>query len=139
MTAIYFESSAVLMWLLGEPRAGEVISSIDAAGTVVTSVLTLVEVERALIRAEREQILTAVESEKLRGLLARAKAGWILMEISEDIRARAGRMFPAEPIRTLDALHLATALVTLQALPDLRLLSFNQRILDNARVLGFEP
>jgi predicted nucleic acid-binding protein len=138
MTAIYFESSAVLAWLLGEPRAGEVIAQINEAQAVVTSVLTLVEIERALIRAERQQLLTAVQSEKLRGLLARARAGWILMEISEDVRARASRLFPAEPVGTLDALHLATALVCAQALPDLRLLSLDHKILENARSLGFD-
>jgi hypothetical protein len=36
----------------------------------------------------------------------------------------------------LDAIHLATALVFLQALPMLEILSYNQRILKNARSLG---
>ena len=93
MTAVYVESSALLTWLLGEPRAHEVISALNQAQTVVTSVLSLVEVERALNRAGYQRILTAGQAERLRGMLARSKAGWILMEISEEVRSRDGRCF----------------------------------------------
>jgi uncharacterized protein with PIN domain len=136
LTVIYFETSALLAWLLGEPCAAEVKSTIDNAQTVVTSSLTLLEAERALIRAETLGILTAGEGEKLRGLLARSKAGWMLMEISEEVRARASRVFPAEPIKTLDAIHLATALLFMRVFPSLELFSYDQRILKNAAALG---
>ena len=71
-------------------------------------------------------------------MLARGKAGWILVEISEEVRSRAGRMFPTEPVRTLDAIHLATVLILMRALPELRLLSYDERILENARPLGID-
>ena len=138
MTAVYVESSALLTWLLGEPRAHEVSTALDKAQTVVTSVLSLVEVERALNRAEVQRILTAGQAERLRGMLVRSTAGWILMEISEEVRARAGRVFPVEPVRTLDAIHLATVLMSMRAFPDLRLLSYDERILANARPLGID-
>ena len=136
MKAVYFETSALLAWLLGEPCSGEVIRKISEAETVVTSVLTLVEAERSLIRAETQGLLSAAEAEKLRGLLARSKAGWILMEISEDVCARSSRFFPAEPVRTLDAIHLATALVFMRAFTALELLTYDHRILKNAQLLG---
>ena len=136
MMVIYFETSALLSWLLGEPHAAEVKSQIDNAQTVVTSSLALVEAERALIRAESQGILGSGEAEKLRGLLARSKSSWMLMEISEEVRARAGRFFPAEPVRTLDAIHLATALMFMRVFPALELLSYDQRILRNAAALG---
>jgi predicted nucleic acid-binding protein len=138
MMAVYLESSALLTWLLGEPRAEEVRSKVDRAKIVVTSVLTLVEVERALIRAESRQLLTAGQAEKLRGLLALSRRGWILMEMSAEVRSRASRPFRAEPLRTLDAVHLATALIFMRAFPDLHLLSYDQRILENARALGID-
>jgi hypothetical protein len=58
------------------------------------------------------------------------------MEVSEDVLSGAGRVFPEEPVRTLDALHLSTALLFLQAFPDLQMLAFDQRIDVNARALG---
>jgi predicted nucleic acid-binding protein len=132
------ESSSLLAWLFGEPKASQVIAVLDGAQSVVTSVLSLVEVERALHRAEYQRILTAGEAEKLRGMLGRGKAGWILMEISEEVRSRAVRAFPTEPVRTLDAIHLATILVFLRVFPDLKLLSYDERILENARPLGID-
>jgi predicted nucleic acid-binding protein len=138
LKVVYFDTSALLAWLLGESSASEVKTKIDVAETVVTSVLTLIETERALIRAEMMNVLSAADAEKLRGLLARSKAGWTLMEISEEVRARASRFFPVEPVRTLDAIHLATALTFMRVFPDIELLSYDQRILENARVLGIK-
>jgi predicted nucleic acid-binding protein len=136
LKSVYFETSALLAWILGEPNGVKIKKTIDEAETVVTSVLTILEAERALIRAEATGLLSAGDAEKLRGLLARSKAGWLLMEISEDVRDRVKRFFPVEPVRPLDAIHLATALVFLRAFPFLELLSFDQRILKNASSLG---
>ncbi len=136
MRTIYFETSALLAWLLGEPAAGEVKSHIDNAQSVATSCLTLLEAERALIRGEIQGVLTASDAEKLRGLLARAQSGWVLMEICEEVRMRASRFFPSEPIRTLDAIHLATALVFTRVFPALEILSYDRRIAKNAAALG---
>ena len=136
MSVLYLESSAALAWLLGESRSLEVIAKVDEADTVVTSVLTLLETQRALIRAERQNILTAGQCNKLSGMLARASSGWVLMEISQPVRERAARAFPAEPVRTLDALHLATALFFMQVYPDLQIVTYDRRIAENAQVLG---
>ncbi|MEP7010138.1 MAG: hypothetical protein ABJC13_07430 [Acidobacteriota bacterium] len=42
---VYAESSAVLSWLFGEPRGSEVRSILESAEFVVTSDLTLIEVD----------------------------------------------------------------------------------------------
>ncbi|MBI2346165.1 MAG: hypothetical protein HYV03_04650, partial [Deltaproteobacteria bacterium] len=63
-------------------------------------------------------------------------AQWHIMEITAEVRARAGRPFPSEPIRSLDAIHLATALEFVRAFPDLTVLSFDDRVLRNLAPLG---
>jgi predicted nucleic acid-binding protein len=138
MRTIYLESSAFLAWVLSEPRAAEVKEAIEAAPAVVTSELTVVETHRALVRAESQSTLTEGDAQRLRGMLRRVTDSWIRMEIFEEVLARAARPFPVEPVRTLDALHLATALEFAQAFPDLRILSYDDRILANARPLGLE-
>jgi len=45
--------------------------------------------------------------------------------------------FPVEPIRTLDAIHLASAILARAAVPDLALLSLDERVRANGRALGF--
>ena len=136
MTALYVESSVVLTWLLEQPRSEEVLASINDADAVVTSALTFAETGRALVRAEETKRLRAAEAQKLRGLLQRARAGWITMVISEEVMSRTVRPFPIEPVRTLDAIHLATMLEFIKVFPDLEILSFDTRILDNATALG---
>ncbi len=136
MKALYVETSAVLAWLFGEARSHEVTQQINETDTVVTSSLTLLETERALVRAEKQNLLSAGNCQRLRGLFARAVASWMLMEISEEVRAGAARIFPVEPVRTLDALHLSTALLFMQAFPDVRMLTFDRRIAGNSEALG---
>lgn len=136
MTALYVETSALLTWLLGQSGADEVRQKIDAADTVVTSALTFVEVERALVRAEQERLLRGADAQRLRGLMERTRAPWLAMGVSEEVLARAGRPFPVEPVRTLDAIHLATALAFTRAFPDLRLLVLDRRVAVNAEALG---
>ena len=58
------------------------------------------------------------------------------MAVTSDVLARAGRAFPVEPVRTLDAIHLATALEFVATYPDLRILSFDERVRSNAEALG---
>ena len=136
MSAVYLETSALLSWLLGQSRSGEVRKTLDAASVVLTSELTLTEAERALVRAEHEQLLTGGDGQRLRGLIQRSRNAWMLMTVSEEALSRAGRPFPVEPVRTLDGIHLATALVFTRAFAELRILSFDHRITENARALG---
>ncbi len=133
---VYLESSAALAWLLGEPRAAEVRATVDRADRVVTSALMLTEVRRALVRAEHLGELAAADGRHLRGLLARAARGWVLMGVSGAALARADEPFPAEPVRTLDAVHLSTALLFADAYADLAMLTFDERVASNAEALG---
>jgi predicted nucleic acid-binding protein len=136
VSSLYIETSAVLAWLLGQAHADDVRAKVDDAEVVMTSSLTFAETERAVVRAEHERLIRAADGQRLRGLLQRASAGWMRMTVSEEILARAGRTFPVEPVRTLDAIHLATALAFTKAFSDLQVLSLDRRLVDNARALG---
>jgi hypothetical protein len=63
---------------------------------------------------------------------------WTILNLSPEVVERACRPFPNEPIRTLDAIHLATALVGHTLVPDTSVLSLDQRILACAEALGFD-
>lgn len=136
MNALYLETSAILTWLLGERRADEVRAAVDGAEVVVTSSLAFAEAERALVRAEGAGILRSADGQRLRGMLQRGRTGWMSMAVTEEVLARSARPYPVEPVRTLDAIHLATALTFTQALPELRVVSFDRRILANSEALG---
>ena len=135
---LYAESSAVLAWLFGE-EAGEVVRQIlSGAESVMSSDLTLVECDRVIIRSQKVGGVKEVQAADRRAVLNRAAARWPLVHLRDEILERARRPFPKEPIRTLDALHLASALVLRSAVSGLVLLSLDERIRSNAKEIGFE-
>ena len=88
--------------------------------------------------AVAQKLLDEVSSTAVLDVFAQAGAGWAILELSREVAERAEGPFPVEPVRTLDALHLASALLLRQALPDLRILSTDDRVRSNGRGLGFE-
>ncbi len=135
---LYAETSAVLSWLLAEDLGESARSQLTAAAAVSTSDLTLIECDRTLRRAVATGRLTAGESPQMQALVDTASAHWTLYGIDAEIVHRSRRAFPREPIRAFDAVHLATALAVRNLFPDVRVLSFDDRIRGNAAALGFE-
>lgn len=135
---LYAESSAVLAWLLGEEPGSDVADALAGSGGVLASDLTVVECQRVLIRAWSTGRITEVERNELSADLARTAQHWTRLRLDEHVVERAYRPFPIEPVRTLDALHLASALVARTAVAGLRVLSLDHRVRQNAERLGFE-
>lgn len=135
---VYAESSAVLSWLLGEPTQAVVLKELQNAERVVSSSLTGVECARGLARARTSGRLSAADELAALRLLDVAESSWDVFDLSERVMLRARGSFPAEPVRTLDALHLATALIFQEALGDVSIVSFDERIRENARALGMK-
>ncbi len=133
----YAESSAVLSWLLGEPQGADVRRALEGAEFVVTSDLTLVECDRVFHRARSLDEISVDRFGELRGELRRVAAGWVLLRLGDEIVARARDSFPQEPIRSLDALHLASALDTLALVPETALVTLDRRVRRCGRALGF--
>lgn len=134
---LYAESSAVLAWLLGEEAAPRVRRALAAADMVLASDLTLVECDRVLIRAVALGDITEAGAADRRALLNTAAAHWNVLRIGPEIVDRARQPFPGEPIRTLDALHLASALAACSVVAGVELLSLDDRIRTVAGRLGF--
>lgn len=134
--SVYAESSAVLAWLLDEPSSADVREALMSSAVVIASDLTLIESDRVLLRAVVLGELTEAEAADRRAHLATAAAHWHVLRIGPEIVERARRPFPGEPIRTLDAIHLASALVARAIVPGLRLLSLDERIRRAATPLG---
>jgi hypothetical protein len=132
----YAESSAILAWLLDEAAAPDIREILADADAIVVSDLTLIESDRVLIRAAALKELTEAEAADRRAHLTRAASHWHLFRIGPEIVERARQPFPGEPIRTLDAIHLASALFARGALPGLELLSLDDRIRRAAVPLG---
>jgi predicted nucleic acid-binding protein len=135
----YAESSAVLAWLLGEPAGQRVGEVLRIAEQVAASELVILECERAMVRSITLREFDEATAADLRARLHQAAAHWHLWRVSPDIMDRARHPFPAEPVRTLDALHLASALAIRSVIPGIELLSLDDRIRRAGEQLGFRP
>jgi predicted nucleic acid-binding protein len=134
---VYAESSAVLAWLLGEEPGLVVRDVLRHAELVTASDLTLVECDRVLIRAVATGEINEAAAADRRAYLNAAAAHWHLWRVSSEIMERARHPFPTEPIRTLDAIHLASALAVRTAMAGVELLSLDDAIRRVGKQLGF--
>jgi predicted nucleic acid-binding protein len=128
----------VLSWLLAEPRADAVRESLSETEVILASELTLIECDRALIKAVAAGRLSEGGAAGGHSLLRRVSAHWVILSLDPEIVERARRPFPLEPIRALDALHLAYALFGRSLVPETALLSLDRRIRETGRELGLE-
>jgi predicted nucleic acid-binding protein len=108
-----------------EPGRDVVVAFVAQHRTRITSVLSAVEVQRAVARKSPGAV-SAVS-----GFLE----DLVLVALDRTIVSRAGGLAPAS-LRTLDAIHLATAL---ELGPELAaLVTYDLRLADAARSMGLE-
>lgn len=125
---LYLDTSAVLRATLETGTTPEVEGMIAAAPALLTSRLSLVEASRALLRARTalrvpEPGLAAAEQE-IESLWARCD----IWELTPPICDSARVVAPGLGLRTLDALHLATFLAARRRIPELAMLTVDNRL-----------
>ena len=72
----------------------------------------------------------------MRGLRVFARRCFVVA-VTDTVLTRVGSPFPVEPIRTLDAVHLATAELLGEPPPLVTIVTRDARVRDNARALGY--
>ncbi len=121
--ATYLDSSAIVKLVVAEPESAALRRYLRRRRTLVSSALAKAEVARALLPLGEPAVRRGHE------VLARLE----LIRVSDRILAAAGSLLPAE-LRTLDAIHLATAQ---QLGSDLaRLVTYDQRLHAAATAAG---
>jgi len=133
---LYLDSSATLAWLLEEAAGESASAAMQSAERISTSALTLLECGRGLIRARQTGRISREREVTLRRVLETSALEWDIVDISETVVTEAGLEFPVEPVRALDAIHLATALQLREAIGDIVILSFDDRLRENSIALG---
>ena len=121
---LYLDSSAIVKLIAREPETATLVDAIRSDPTVVSSALALTEFIRAVTR--------------VRGRVARAEEvleGIALVPIDDGILRGAAGLAPAD-LRTLDAIHLATALSLGDDLTSL--VTYDGRLRDAAAVAGID-
>ena len=101
MATLYLDSSAIVKLVSAEMESLALFEFVQSYEERVSSILARVEVQRAVRRARG----TAAERRRADRVLERIS----LLRIDDPILALASRVSPPE-LRSLDAIHLATAL-----------------------------
>ena len=108
----------------------ETEAGIAAAPVLVTSRLSLVESARALLRLRRQG---GVAESRLADARRELDALWTrceLWELTPAVCDLASHVAPDRPLRTLDALHLATFLLARRRIEGLELLTADEHLQD---------
>ena len=132
---IYVDSSVVLRHLLnGDPAFGAAASSSDLVGS---SDLLVIECQRVLQRERMAGHLDDRQYSEVVVLLEAILERLALIEIGPAVKRRAAGPFPTV-IGTLDAIHLASALLWQEAEPGtgLRILTQDRQLALCARSMG---
>jgi predicted nucleic acid-binding protein len=130
----YVETSVLLRVIL---EGDEALRRLLLADTRYTSALTFAEGRRAILRARLSGRLDAGGALKARRRLAEFERCSEVVSLDDEVLRRAGEEFPVEPVRTVDAIHLATLQILAEVFPDLDVASSDDRFRENAEALGF--
>jgi predicted nucleic acid-binding protein len=118
-------------------RNADARSAVRLQGRVVTSALTVAETARAILRARITGRLTIEQERASVQALRRFERRCYVVAVTDAVLGRVRRPFPVEPIRTLDAVHLATAELLGEPPPLMTIVTRDARVLENAEALGF--
>jgi len=120
------ESSAFLKLVVEEQESRALLAYLDEVGedAVTSSWLLVTEAHRAASRLGLDR------HDDVDRLLARIS----LVRVLDEICTEAGKLLSGHPMRTLDAIHVATALYVDADI----MLSYDSRQLDAARIAGLE-
>jgi predicted nucleic acid-binding protein len=129
----YVDSSVLIRVVLGQPNRLRRWSEISNA---VSSELVRVEMLRTIDRVATRGGLTPAVAADRRSAALEMIGGLSLAPISTIVLERAADPFPT-PIGTLDAIHLATALLVRVDHPDLEFATHDVELALAARSVGF--
>jgi predicted nucleic acid-binding protein len=129
----YVDTSVVLRVVLAEPSPLREWRSIDVA---ITSELTRVEALRTLDRARIRMRLSDSEIAGRRADVLEVLSSFHFADLDGRVLERAAEPYPTT-LGTLDALHLATALLVRRKYPDLSFATHDAELGDAARAQGF--
>jgi len=129
---VYVDTSVLLRIVFGERGALRQWQSIDVA---VSSELIRVEALRTIDRARVAASLSEVDVSERRAAVLEILGGFHLARIDPSVLERAADPFPTS-LRTLDAIHLATALLARQQHTDLIFATHDAELARAARAVG---
>jgi len=134
---MFWDSSALVPLLIEEPRSPDARRLLKGS-PILVSWFARVEIGSALTRLWREQKTDEAGLQSDLAELATLASRWIEVPPRDDLRQTAMRLLREHPLRSLDALQLASAWLASEGRPDtLDFVCFDARLASAAQREGF--
>jgi predicted nucleic acid-binding protein len=130
----YIDASVLLRVAFRQPGALKTWSEVEEP---VSSELIRLECLRTIDRARLAQGLSELEVAERREIVLEALGGFHLIPVDSEVLARASDPFPTL-INSLDAIHLATAILSRSEVGSLEIATHDVELGLAARAMGFE-
>ena len=114
---MFWDSSALVPLIVEQEHSESLRRLIPAVSGMFTWWGTKIECISALMRLSRDGFLSEPEAEQAVRLLENLARGFIEVQPSEDVRRTSVRLLRVHPLRAVDSLQLASALVACQHRP----------------------
>ena len=136
---LYLDTSALIKKYFKEIGSAEIISKWQEATGIVTSSVAYAEALASIYRKKRE---TRFSNDKLGKILAAFRRDWnsfIRVEVTDDLKEWIDKTVSRYPLRGFDAIHLASALIVHDSLPEEFLFAcYDQKLLGAAHKAGLK-
>jgi predicted nucleic acid-binding protein len=137
----YFDTSALVKQYIQEAGSKAVLELLKTGEKVYTASLTYAETHAAFSRRNREGRLTRAITRRLALQFDRDWDSYDIVNLSENVLRLARQVIYRYPVRSADAVHLASTLLLARATPTPRwaFVCADSRLCNAAEAEGFEP
>lgn len=132
----YFDASALVKRYVRE-KGSVKVRRLLAPDVSATSRLSAVEITSALMRRARERAFTDAERDRALAALEKDMSSLLVVELTPDVVKRAQTLLQRRPLRSGDAIQLASCLYLQAELGEpVTIVIFDARLADVARLEG---
>ena len=137
----YYDTSALVKQYLQEAGSKLVLELLKSGERVYTASLTYAETHAAFSRRTREGRLTRETTKRLALRFDKDWESYDIVLLSENVFRLARQMLYRHPLRSADAIHLASALLLARTSPrsSWSFVCADRRLCDAAKSEGFQP
>ena len=133
----YFDTSALVKRYVEEPGRRELLQLLRRHDVVASAILT-VELRSACRRRIADRTLEGARWPAIASRIAADRAYWTLVDVGAEVLAAAETLVATRALRTLDAIHVASAQLFADraAMPALLFVSADRRQTEAAAAIG---
>jgi predicted nucleic acid-binding protein len=136
---LYLDTSALVKRYFREPFSDDIIDRWKSANQIVTSFVAYAETVASIYRKKREEDLGDTLVRKIKDSFQQDWMTFIRVEINDELNMYIDHVISQHQLRGFDAIHLASAIVIQENIPDDFLFAcFNDQLARAARLEDLE-